>query len=45
MEDRDLEDKSQVGEKEYSKLSFPRVIVNYYYFLDLDPKDLEYVQK
>lgn len=41
MVDRDLEDKSQIGEKEYSRLSFPRVII----FFDLDSKDLEYVQK
>lgn len=27
MVDRDLEDKSQIGEKEYSRLSFPRVII------------------
>lgn len=38
MEDRDLEDKSQIGEK-YNRLSFPRVIIF------LDSKDLEYVQK
>lgn len=41
MEDRGLEDMSQIGEKEYNRLSFPRVII----FLDLDSKDLEYVQK
>lgn len=39
MEDRDLEDKSQIGEKKYNRLSFPRVIIF------LDSKDLEYVQK
>lgn len=27
MVDRDLEDKSQIGEKEDSRLSFPRVII------------------
>lgn len=27
MEDKDLEDKSQIGEKEYSRLSLPRIII------------------
>lgn len=33
MEDRGLEDTSQIGEKEYNRLSFPRVIIFFWIWI------------